>query len=404
MATLQPLSRQFAIVNADGTPNDYFIRWAQQKQIDINNNLTAAQVQALIDATLDDYSVHAGFGLSGGGPLNTNPTIDLNASIGELNDVDLSTPPTDQQVLVWDAASSLWVPADQSGGGGSAPTFWYVNATGTGASQGVTIPYTVSDDQSILVFVNGIFYEQDEYSVSGTTVTLTTNAAGDSIEIRGFNGGGGGGGSTSNFYPPAASSFASVASNGVQPTFTDTDFGMSVDFKMFTTNPIGKMAYIMLPSPTTDWTCDILYEMSAYTYDIRGGVAFYETATGKTFGLAHQNSNNANAFIIQTGMVFTNATVNLGSTQATVPMSTSMAQIRGFRLRYDLATDRYYFQVSPNGGAWIPEALNTGALLSATRASQFTTRADAIGFWVRNGANASTGWNAAGNIPYLKFS
>lgn len=68
---------------------------------------------------------------------------------------------------------------------GSAITLWQVFDTGTGASQGITIPYANPNEVGVFVYVNGIRYETDEYSISGTTLTLTTNAAGDSIEVVG---------------------------------------------------------------------------------------------------------------------------------------------------------------------------------------------------------------------------
>ena len=64
-------------------------------------------------------------------------------------------------------------------------SWWSATAVSTGASQGVTLPYSALTDAGVLVFVNGIRYETDEYSIAGTTLTLTTNAAGDSIEIIG---------------------------------------------------------------------------------------------------------------------------------------------------------------------------------------------------------------------------
>lgn len=148
MAEIQPLSKQFAIINPDGTPNDYFIRWAQQRQLDIQGGLTPAQVQDLIDAGFAAHTITAGFGLDGGGALSTNPTIDLDASLDDLNDVDLSTPPADQQVLGWDDGSSSWIAMDQSGGGGGgggfvAPTI-IRTATGRSATSGGTASVTLS--------------------------------------------------------------------------------------------------------------------------------------------------------------------------------------------------------------------------------------------------------------------
>ena len=66
-------------------------------------------------------------------------------SINDLTDVDTNTtPPTQDQVLVWDGTS--WVPGDQtggSGGGGSSTVvaafaFGYINATGAGSGTGVS--------------------------------------------------------------------------------------------------------------------------------------------------------------------------------------------------------------------------------------------------------------------------
>lgn len=42
--------------------------------------------------------------------------------LGDLDDVDLSTPPTDGQVLKYDNSSDSWIPADDDTGSGSLPT------------------------------------------------------------------------------------------------------------------------------------------------------------------------------------------------------------------------------------------------------------------------------------------
>lgn len=175
MPSAQPLDRRNPIINPDGTPSEFFIRWAQQ----------------FSQSTLPVDGIGAGAGIS----VTDGPVISLDAGLGDLNDVDLATtPPTDQQVIVFDEASGLWLPADQSGGGGST-TYWAVQAIGTGASQNITLPFSVTAANEISVYVNGVYYETDEYTVSGTTLTMTSNAAGDSIEVRGENFSGGGGGS-----------------------------------------------------------------------------------------------------------------------------------------------------------------------------------------------------------------
>lgn len=69
---------------------------------------------------------------------------------------------------------------------GTGVVLWRVAATGTGVSQGVTLPHSGVDENGVFVYVNGIRYETDEYSITGSTLTLTTNASGDSIEIIGI--------------------------------------------------------------------------------------------------------------------------------------------------------------------------------------------------------------------------
>ena len=62
--------------------------------------------------------------------------LDTGSSIGEISDVDLSTAPTDNQVLKWDNANSKWIPGSiSSTGGGIDLTDFSVatNAVGTAA-------------------------------------------------------------------------------------------------------------------------------------------------------------------------------------------------------------------------------------------------------------------------------
>lgn len=119
--TPQPLVDNQPIVNANGTPTQYFIRWAQERQIAIEDGITAEQAQQLIVDYLAAHALQEGTGISitPSGSIADDPTIALDASLGDLNDVDFSTPPTDGQVIVWDDAAGKWKPADQSGGGGS---------------------------------------------------------------------------------------------------------------------------------------------------------------------------------------------------------------------------------------------------------------------------------------------
>lgn len=93
MTNIQPLQNRVQIVKEDGTPTDFFIRWAKQRQIDISAGITAAEAQALIDAWALARDVNAGVGLSGGGNLSTDITVDLeNTAVtpGSYNSADIT--------------------------------------------------------------------------------------------------------------------------------------------------------------------------------------------------------------------------------------------------------------------------------------------------------------------------
>lgn len=122
------------------------------------------------------------------GTYGSGVTIGFDGGLGDLNDVSLTPAPTDKQVLTFVSADGKWEPKNPTGGGGGGPvgeSAWVVTATGTGSSQTITIPDNNPALQALLVSVNGIRYPTSLYTVSGTTVTLTTNSSGDSIEIVG---------------------------------------------------------------------------------------------------------------------------------------------------------------------------------------------------------------------------
>lgn len=79
---LQPLALNFQIVDQRGFPTPYFIKWAQERQIDITAGITAAQAQTLIDDWAAARSIIAGAGLTGGGTLAADLTIDVNPGTG----------------------------------------------------------------------------------------------------------------------------------------------------------------------------------------------------------------------------------------------------------------------------------------------------------------------------------
>lgn len=112
--SLQNLDQRFPIVDpVTGKATDYFLRLLRQ------NNLGTGSIEEQV-AALNATEIIAGAGLDGGGALGGgNVTLELDAVLDDLNDVDTTTtPPTLNQKLGWDG--SLWVPQTVSGGGGGA--------------------------------------------------------------------------------------------------------------------------------------------------------------------------------------------------------------------------------------------------------------------------------------------
>jgi len=145
---LQPLSSNLRIATEDGTPTEYFIRWAQERQIDIGEGISQAQAEILINDFAASREITAGAGLTGGGTLAADRTINVGAGVGIAVTVDAVrltdtavTPSTygsatmsavitvDQQGRITGISE---VPITGGGGGGTPPTLrgsavFYVN-------------------------------------------------------------------------------------------------------------------------------------------------------------------------------------------------------------------------------------------------------------------------------------
>lgn len=81
---LQPLDLQFPIVDAQGRPTQYFIRWAQQRQIDITEAITLDQLGDYLATHLFHAAVGSGIGLAPDGNLANSPAI--TAKVQEILD------------------------------------------------------------------------------------------------------------------------------------------------------------------------------------------------------------------------------------------------------------------------------------------------------------------------------
>lgn len=177
--TIQPLNDRVPVVNPDGTPTQYFLRQLQDRGFTVDEKITAEEAKALIEEALAAHSVNAGTGLTGGGTLDTDPTLSLDALLGQLNDVDFSTPPTDGQVIVYDAGSSTWKPADQSGGGGTVlHSFGEAPGTGAGTIYGGGIWFgnliTIDQDGTIDTVVYAL--DVAETGINAVPVIYADNA------------------------------------------------------------------------------------------------------------------------------------------------------------------------------------------------------------------------------------
>lgn len=105
-----------------------------------------------------------------------------------MSDFNFPLNPTTGQIHTHEGQSWSWTGVAWRAVALSQLSWEPISATGTGASQNITLPVLVSSKADVLVFVNGTVLHASEYSISGTTLTLTSNASGDAIEVRSANG------------------------------------------------------------------------------------------------------------------------------------------------------------------------------------------------------------------------
>lgn len=182
---LQPLVNTQRIVNLDGTPNDYFIRWAQQRQIDIGAGITAAQAATIIAQFMADHPLVAGSGihLTPTGNLNDHVTIaaDVQAILDQITS-------THGSILFRGASAWLELAPGAAGeflqtAGAGADPVWAASGGGGGAL--TLINSAVSTGVSPALTVLAIPGSYKDLIVSLIGRTTDASLQGISIDVNG---------------------------------------------------------------------------------------------------------------------------------------------------------------------------------------------------------------------------
>lgn len=159
----QPLNQEFAIVKANGLPTEYFIRWTQQRQIDITTAVTFGD--------LANIHVIAGVGLTGGGSIDADVTVDLENTavvVGTYGDATHSAQITiDQQGRITNAVDVAI--SGGGGGGAAAPAIRASNLVkyASAASFSHPLPTGAADGDFVVIFYSGGFGDASITSPSG---------------------------------------------------------------------------------------------------------------------------------------------------------------------------------------------------------------------------------------------
>lgn len=179
-------------------------------------------------------------------------------------------------------------------------TAFLVDAVGTGVPQDVTLPFALTTTQSAMVFVNGLRWQSSEYTIVGNVLTLTTNSAGDSVEIVGplgfvtVTGGGGGGGQSSEakWNLPDLTSLTWL-NQGPATALSD---GHGTVIKAPTSGSNFRILY--KPRPIGDFDVYArIDELSGSDGDFGGGICLLDSATGKFIHWSNNTTNPVTCYL-----------------------------------------------------------------------------------------------------------
>ena len=95
-------------------------------------------------------------------------------TVENISNVTVSSK-TDGQALVWDATNSYWKNGTVSGGGGGGTVTVEKNVyTANGSTTTFNTSTAIVNENNVQVYIDGVYQSKDNYTTSGSTVTMST--------------------------------------------------------------------------------------------------------------------------------------------------------------------------------------------------------------------------------------
>lgn len=125
---------------------------------------------------------------AGAGPGGTTDLTEITNLINAVARAGVDNTNRIQLLEAWrveasNAIAGLLASADQPGGGTNS---WTLAVDGTGVAQAIELPFAGLTVEQVGVWINGLKWSTTEYTILEQTLTITSNAAGDKIELIGL--------------------------------------------------------------------------------------------------------------------------------------------------------------------------------------------------------------------------